>query len=41
MRQRLEWLEEDLKTKPPAKPAPKPAAKSPSKPVDVGSGLAF
>lgn len=41
MQERLEWLEQDLKTKPP----PKPAVKAPTKPRngagDVGSGLAF
>ena len=41
MQERLEWLEQDLKTK----PAPKPAAKPPTKPrngaANVGSGLAF
>jgi serine/threonine-protein kinase len=41
MQERLEWLAQDLKTK----PAPKPTAKPPTKPrngaADVGSGLAF
>lgn len=42
MQQRLEWLEEDLKTKPVAKPAaPKPAPKPRSKSAEVSSGLAF
>jgi hypothetical protein len=41
MQQRLLWLEEDLKTKPAAKPATNPVPKSPPKPISVGSGLAF
>jgi serine/threonine protein kinase len=42
MQQRLDWLEQDLKTDTPPKQATKPAPKSPpSKSIPVGSGLAF
>jgi serine/threonine protein kinase len=41
MQERLEWLEQDLKTKPAPKPTAKPAPKPRNGAANVGSGLAF
>jgi hypothetical protein len=41
MQERLDWLEQDLKTKPAQKPASKPATRPRNGAATVGSGLAF